>query len=1053
VGFSNHLGHAVGSAAAVPLLIGGIMLCAWLAGLAPRWSAAGTVTMKTNASLALLLAGGALILLHPYRRAAWGRQAGTAGAALISAIGVLTLSQHLFGWNLGIDELLAREVPGAAAPASPNRMGPVASTCLTLTGVALLLLRAGRRRLVPYLALAIVLIALVPALGMIFDIPQFYDLPHLTAIAWPTVISLVALGIGLVLACPESGPLPQFLRDDPGGNLFRQRLAISVVAPVAMGLLVTLGVRRGLYTEPVGTGLLILALIVILSFTNWRSAQRISELGEVRRRADDRIRASDERLRLAKETAGLGVHDYDVRTGTLACDERSRELWGMGSAGRIDLETWLAALHPDDREPTRAALHQALDPRGGGRFVAEYRIAGRDGERDRWVAATGQASFAGGQPRRLIGTVQDVTRRREVEETLKTRERFLDGILGSITDPFMTLDESWRCTFANEALARLLGTIPGELLGRNVWEVLPEDAGRESRPALFRSMAQRASVEYDADYPEWKRSFQVVAYPMEDGGLAVFLRDVTALKGAEAALRESENRVRTLGEAAPMIVSLADAEGRIAYVNEFCLEFTGKPSEAFAGDGWLDSVHAEDRVRTREAWYRAVSAGAPFEAEYRFGAADGTWRWLLARGRPVRGPDGHIAHWVACAVDVHAGKSAEEAAREADRRKDEFLAVLSHELRNPLAPITNCLYILDRAVPGGEEARNAQVVLERQVRQLARMVDDLLDVTRIAQGKIRLQRTRVDLDELARRTIEDHRTLFEARDIDLQFEPTDGPVLVDGDWSRLGQALGNLLQNAAKFTERNGRVVVSLGVDAAAREAVLKVADTGVGITSEVLHRMFEPFVQADRTLDRSKGGLGLGLALVKGIVELHDGRIVARSAGRERGSEFVLRIPLELSRSQPSDVKQQGRAPVPRRVLIIEDNVDAAQSLRMLLGFSGHEVEVAYDGPEGIEKALDFRPEVILCDIGLPDMDGYDVARTLRSDPRTRDAFLVALSGYALPEDLQRAAAAGFDRHVAKPPHPERLQDVLADVPRRQHARGGMAAQRSGGAGGRRQD
>jgi PAS domain S-box-containing protein len=368
---------------------------------------------------------------------------------------------------------------------------------------------------------------------------------------------------------------------------------------------------------------------------------------------------------------------------------------------------------------------------------------------------------------------------------------------------------------------------------------------------------------------------------------------------------------------------------------------------------------------------------------------------------------------------------------EADQRKNEFMAVLSHELRNPLAPITNSLYILDRAVPGGEEAKNAQMIIERQVRQLTRIVDDLLDVTRIARGKIRLQRDRLEMNDLIRRTIEDHRALFEGIDLMLEFEPSSSPVYVDGDWNRLGQCLGNLLQNAAKFTGQGGRVTVSVLSDPVARKAVLRVADTGIGMTAEVLSRLFEPFMQADVTLDRSQGGLGLGLALVKGIVELHGGEVSAHSEGLGRGTEFVIRLPLDLTETTRSD-DRPAATPVPaRRVLIIEDNVDAAESLRLLLAYFGHELAVAYEGLGGIAKAKEFRPEVLLCDIGLPGMDGYDVARAFRADEDLRETFLVALSGYALPEDLQRAAEAGFDRHMAKPPNLEKLQEVLTNLSR----------------------
>jgi PAS domain S-box-containing protein len=373
-----------------------------------------------------------------------------------------------------------------------------------------------------------------------------------------------------------------------------------------------------------------------------------------------------------------------------------------------------------------------------------------------------------------------------------------------------------------------------------------------------------------------------------------------------------------------------------------------------------------------------------------------------------------------------------EALAKADINKNHFLAVLSHELRNPLAPITNSLYILDHAVPGGEQAHRAQAVIGRQVAQLARLVDDLLDVTRIARNKIPLQRQRLELGELVRRTMEDHRPQFESNEVHLELAPTSQPVFVNGDSNRLAQMVGNLLQNSAKFTGPGGGTRVSVSTDSEAKQAVVRVTDTGVGMDQEMLARLFQPFAQADATLDRSKGGLGLGLALVKGLVELHGGTIAARSPGLGQGAEFVVRLPLALEEgavdgsARSSTLVPGGR----RRVLIIEDNIDAADSLREALEFSAHEVEVAYNGPAGIAKAREYKPEVVFCDIGLPGMDGFDVARAFRADDALKGAYLVALSGYALPEDVQRASEAGFDQHLAKPPNLDILEQTLARAP-----------------------
>ena len=416
-------------------------------------------------------------------------------------------------------------------------------------------------------------------------------------------------------------------------------------------------------------------------------------------------------------------------------------------------------------------------------------------------------------------------------------------------------------------------------------------------------------------------------------------------------------------------------------------------------------------------------------------------RWFQMRIHPYRTPSGVSAGVVISFIDVSELKAAEaalheavaerlraeELLRHADQRKDEFLAVLSHELRNPLAPIQNSLYLLQHAPPDGDAAQRARQIIARQVGHLTRLVDDLLEVTRVTRGKLQLRRQRIDLRDVVHRTVEDHLTLFTAREVALEATCPETPVWVDGDSTRLAQVIGNLLQNSAKFTPSGGSVGLSLDVVEGLAE--LRVRDDGIGIDPQMIPRLFQPFSQADGTLDRGLGGLGLGLALVKGLVELHGGTVEVFSGGRGAGTEFVVRQ--RIAEAPPAALDAARSAPPrPRRILVIEDNVDAAESLRDVLEMEGHTVEVAHDGPRGLEKGRELRPDVVVCDIGLPGMDGYQVARALRDDPALRGGFLIALTGYALPEDQRRATDAGFDAHLCKPPTIEQLQDAIARAP-----------------------
>jgi two-component system CheB/CheR fusion protein len=368
----------------------------------------------------------------------------------------------------------------------------------------------------------------------------------------------------------------------------------------------------------------------------------------------------------------------------------------------------------------------------------------------------------------------------------------------------------------------------------------------------------------------------------------------------------------------------------------------------------------------------------------------------------------------------------EQALREADRRKDEFMGALSHELRNPLAPIRTSLATLACVDPGDERATRAREVLERQIAQLVSLIDDLLDVTRIGSGKVQLKRSRVELGDLLRQVLDDQRPAFQAKGVALAGRWSPEAIWVFADPTRLVQIVTNLLGNAEKFTPRGGEV--ELGLETMGAHARVRVRDTGAGIAPEMLAHVFEPFHQAPQTMDRSQGGLGLGLAMVKGLVEAHGGRVSIASDGPGRGTEIEVLLPLTPAPAAAAEAAPQSRSAA-RRVLVIDDNVDAAEGLAEVLRIQGHEVAVAFDGPSGIELARRFQPGVVICDIGLPRMDGYAVARAIREERALCGIFLVALSGYARPDDLRRASEAGFDRHVAKPPELDEIDRILAGV------------------------
>lgn len=634
-------------------------------------------------------------------------------------------------------------------------------------------------------------------------------------------------------------------------------------------------------------------------------------------------------------------------------------------------------------------------------------------------------------------------REREIaaRERAERRETQLNALFTSMTEPVLAFDRSGRVEQINRAAAELfgpetvgldcanfVGRFEMHLPGGRPLPLSDLPASRALRGEVV--VQQRLKLRHRGQEMTVLTSASPIASGDEISGAVVIVTNVTELDRAEAALRESEDRFRAFVETIPHLAFIADPEGHVTYRNGRFLDYFG-----FLEGPATAMVAAEDAPSVSERWKNGIRSRAPFVLEARLRRRDGQHRWNIARVSPVLTDDGTIRMWVGTSTDVHDQREAatslqraNEQLREADHRKNEFLAVLSHELRNPLTPIRNSVYIMERAAPGGEQARRALLVIDRQVAHMARLIDDLLDVTRISKGKIRLLKDVVGLNEVTRGVGEDLRELFRRNGVEFQLEVTEHPLRICADRTRIAQVIGNILQNAAKFTPRGGRV--QLSVVREGEQARIEVRDDGPGIDPRILPQLFEPFVQADKTLDRSRGGLGLGLALARGIVELHGGTITASSEGAGKGSSFTVRLPLHDE--QEYERSRSAVAPPPARrlrVLIVEDNEDSATSLKEVLELQGYEVDVALNGREGVETARTTRPDVVLCDIGLPELDGYGVARELRADPRLRSTYLVALSGYALPEDLDRSREAGFDRHVVKPPDRATLDQVLGEA------------------------
>ncbi|MGE5177527.1 MAG: ATP-binding protein [Bacteroidota bacterium] len=788
------------------------------------------------------------------------------------------------------------------------------------------------------------------------------------------------------------------------------------------------------------------------------------------RRSDRRRRETDEQLQLALGAGKIATWDWDLRTGRITASPEGQRM--LGTSGYGSIEDVLLQLHPDDRAAVRAALDRAIHD--GAPFTAQARYTRPSDGEVLHVSVTGVVRVDRfDNPIRIVAAGIDQTEAWRAGESLRHERELLQRTIDTIPVMITVYDPDANILRLNPEFERVTGWSTEAAAGVSLLdEVYPDPAVRETAREFMEScregwmdfrMRARDGRTVETSWANIRLSDRTQV------GIGI---DITERKRAEQALRTRNRRLRLLWESAEVSLSSDDADAMLHALfskirPELSLDGYSHYTTDDSGDLVLasyegappDAMRASERVpygtrvvgrvaETRRPLVgtHVLESSDPEEAATReigirayicqpLVAGDGLLGVLTywSRSRDTFEPDElefaeTLSQYVtlACERIRHLRQL-----QESGRTKDEFLATLAHELRNPLAPIRNAAHILKQHGPRDPEMVWARQVIDRQAEHLSRLVDDLLDVSRITRGKIELRQERIPVSVVVSSAVETARPLIEANQHALTVSLPGEPLFVNGDLTRLAQVVSNLLANAAKYTPPNGKIEV--GAERSGDSVVLRVSDNGVGIPHEMLARIFEMFAQVDSSLERTAGGLGIGLTLARTLIELHGGSIEARSLGAGRGSEFLVRLPLAPSEESKAPPVAAGDAAAGRealaRVLVVDDNVDAADSLARLLAMDGYEVRVANGGIEALHEADAFRPDVMLLDIGLPMMNGYDVARRIRREPWGAAVRLVALTGWGQDEDRRRSKEAGFDDHVVKPVDPNSLRSLLRRV------------------------
>ncbi|MCC5614602.1 PAS domain-containing protein [Nostoc sp. CHAB 5836] len=821
------------------------------------------------------------------------------------------------------------------------------------------------------------------------------------------------------------------------------------------GLLITHHCASSRFWQPLEIDLLKeLAIQVSIALRQAELYQQAQHELKERQQVEAELRESQERLRLALSASRMGTWNWNIQTGKISWSDSLEALFGL-EPGEFDgsFEMFGSRLHPKDRDRVLAAVDHAIAT--GEDYDIEFRVVYPNGE-IRWALSQGKVFYDQyGQPIHMAGIDIDITERKRSAEALQDSEERFRQLAENIDAVFWIREVSEnRVSYVSPAYERLWGLNRQELYqGEQVWiaRIDPED--RESTQRAFQEKA--AAGEFDQEYRivladgsiRWVRDrcFGLRDETGEIYRFAGIAEDISDRKQVEEALRQSEERYRCLAELIPQLVWTANLEGGLLDVNQRWLEFTGLTPEQAQTSDWKQIVHPEDVLILAQQWSEAVQQGTSYQAEGRMRRVDGVYRWHLHQAIPQKDKLGQIVKWFGSATDIEAQKqleaerdrlfqlerAARAEAERVNRIKDEFFAILSHELRSPLNPILGWTKLLQTRKFDETKTAEALATIERNVKLQTQLIDDLLDIAKILRGKLSIDAAPVNLAFVIESAIDTVRTAAIAKSIQFHLVlPSIGQV--SGDSTRLQQIVWNLLSNAIKFTPNGGRVEIRLQrVD---EQAQIIVSDTGKGINPDFLPYIFESFRQEDVSITRKYGGLGLGLAIVRQLVEAHGGTITAESPGEGLGATFTVQLPLlnvELDIKPTDQLSTQALDLRGIRVLTVDDDPDARELLTVMLTEYGAAVLTVGSAAQVLANLESFQPDVLVSDIGMPKVDGYSLIQQIRTLPPEKGGQIpaIALTAYARADDHQRAITSGYQWHITKPVDPEELVQAVVTL------------------------